>query len=180
MIKLKLKENKELGLKLKEIRKKMNCTQNELAEDLNIHVNTIKRYEKGLSIPKEFLKKFSSEMDLDFDVEQGLYLLYESNGDLKSFYEKENQKVYHIDKLLELVGYEIVSKYKIFLENEYNTEKNENMSINDTYDPLKVVDLKTGAVYTDDTNENLSNILDIYNDIEWYLKVLVERYIKNK
>ena len=54
MIKLKLKENKELGLKLKEIRKKMNCTQNELAEDLNIHVNTIKRYEKGLSIPKEF------------------------------------------------------------------------------------------------------------------------------
>ena len=54
------------------------------------------------------------------------------------------------------------------------------MSINDTYDPLKVVDLKTGTVYTDDTNENLSNILDIYNDIEWYLKVLVERYIKNK
>ena len=88
--------------------------------------------------------------------------------------------MYHIDKLLELVGYEIVSKYKIFLENEYNTEKNENMSINDTYDPLKVVDLKTGTVYTDDTNENLSNILDIYNDIEWYLKVLVERYIKNK
>jgi len=58
VIKLKLKENKELGLKLKEIRKKMNCTQNELAEDLNIHVNTIKRYEKGLSIPKEFLKKW--------------------------------------------------------------------------------------------------------------------------
>ena len=172
MIKLKLKENKELGLKLKEIRKKINCTQNELAEALNIHVNTIKRYEKGLSIPKEFLKKFSSEMELDFDIEQELYLLYESNGDLKSFYEKENQKVYHIDKLLELIGYEIVSKYKVFLENDYNN--------NDTYDYLKVIDLKTGIVYDEESNENLAYILEIYNDIEWYLKALVERYLKNK
>ena len=169
---MKLKENKELGLKLKEIRKKINCTQNELAEALNIHVNTIKRYEKGLSIPKEFLKKFSSEMELDFDIEQELYLLYESNGDLKSFYEKENQKVYHIDKLLELIGYEIVSKYKVFLENDYNN--------NDTYDYLKVIDLKTGIVYDEESNENLAYILEIYNDIEWYLKALVERYLKNK
>ena len=177
---MKLKENIELGLKLKELRKRRGLTQTELSEILKIHVNTIKRYEKGLSIPKEFLKKFSNEMDLDFEVEHGLYLLYENNGDLKSFYEKENQKVYHIDKFLELVGYEIVSKYKIFLENEYNNEKKENTSINDTYDYLKVIDLKTGAIYTDDTNENLYNILDIYNDIEWYLKVLVERYLKNK
>jgi DNA-binding helix-turn-helix protein len=172
VIKLKLKENKELGLKLKEIRKNINCTQNELAESLNIHVNTIKRYEKGLSIPKEFLKKFSSEMDLDFNEQQELYLLYESNGDLKSFYEKENQKVYHIDKLLELIGYEIISKYKVFLENDYNN--------NDSYDYLKVKDLKTGIVYDEDSNENLAYILEIYNDIEWYLKVLVERYLKNK
>ena len=177
---MKLKENKELGLKLKEIRKKINCTQNELAEALNIHVNTIKRYEKGLSIPKEFLKKFSSEMELDFDVEQELYLLYESNGDLKSFYEKENQKVYHIDKLLELIGYEIVSEYKVFLENEYNNKKNESTPINETYDYLKVIDLKTGIVYDEHSNENLAYILEIYNDIEWYLKVLVERYLKNK
>ena len=169
---MKLKENKELGLKLKEIRKKINCTQNELAEALNIHVNTIKRYEKGLSIPKEFLKKFSNEMELDFDAEQELYLLYESNGDLKSFYEKENQKVYHIDKLLELIGYEIISKYKVFLENDYNND--------DTYDYLKVKDLKTGIVYDENSNENLAYILEIYNDIEWYLKALVERYLKNK
>jgi DNA-binding helix-turn-helix protein len=172
VIKLKLKENKELGLKLKEIRKNINCTQNELAESLNIHVNTIKRYEKGLSIPKEFLKKFSSEMDLDFNEQQELYLLYESNGDLKSFYEKENQKVYHIDKLLELIGYEIISKYKVFLENDYNN--------NDPYDYLKVKDLKTGIVYDEESNENLVYILEIYNDIEWYLKVLVEKYLKNK
>lgn len=169
---MKLKENKELGLKLKEIRKNINCTQNELAESLNIHVNTIKRYEKGLSIPKEFLKKFSSEMDLDFNEQQELYLLYESNGDLKSFYEKEKQKVYHIDKLLELIGYEIISKYKVFLENDYNN--------NDPYDYLKVKDLKTGIVYDENSNENLAYILEIYNDIEWYLKVLVERYLKNK
>ena len=177
---MKLKENKELGLKLKEIRKKKRCTQNELAESLNIHVNTIKRYEKGMSIPREFLKKFSCEMDLDFEEEQGLYLLYESDGDLKTFYEKENQKVYHIDKLLELIGYEIVSEYKVFLENEYNNKKNESTPINETYDYLKVIDLKTGIVYTEDTNDNIYNILDIYNDIEWYLKALVERYLKNK
>ena len=177
---MKLKENKKLGLKLKEIRKNINCTQNELAESLNIHVNTIKRYEKGLSIPKEFLKKFSSEMDLDFNEQQELYLLYESNGDLKSFYEKENQKVYHIDKLLELIGYEIVSKYKVFIENEYNNEKNESIDINDIYDCLKVIDLKTGIIYNEDTNDNIYNILGIYDDMEWYLKVLIERYLKNK
>ena len=71
-----------------------------------------------------------------------------------------------------MIGYEIISKYKVFLENDYNN--------NDSYDYLKVKDLKTGIVYDEDSNENLAYILEIYNDIEWYLKVLIERYLKNK
>lgn len=54
---------------LKDVRKKLNLTQGELAEKIGIHANHISRYERGEASPSaDVLKQFSEALDVSADV----------------------------------------------------------------------------------------------------------------
>jgi toxin-antitoxin system, antitoxin component, xre family len=127
MAKTKFKGNfKEI---LKELRKKKNLTQRELAEKTGISLAMITKYEQGLNTPsienlrvladffkvplREFLedrnsdrffKDFFSEKEANIDIEN---YDFSTNDEKFLSISKGRQYIYHILKFLEAVGFEI-------------------------------------------------------------------------
>ncbi len=94
--------NIKLGNKLRELRKKRNLKQSEVAELTNLNVKTIQRYEKGENIPERFLNLFVEKLELPIVTVFELKELFFKNP----YMDNEEAIKYHINELIKIVGYE--------------------------------------------------------------------------
>lgn len=119
-------ENLKLGNKLKEIRKIKGLKQSDVAKLTGVSLRTIQRYEQGLNIPNSFLKIFSSKLKLSLD--ESVTLDFMSSKKFIDDYDKIN---YHLNGLLELIGYRIERLY--FVGGSIEMVTIQNLFTNDSY-----------------------------------------------
>ena len=119
-------ENLKLGNKLKEIRKIKGLKQSDIAKLTGVSLRTIQRYEQGLNIPNSFLKIFSSKLKLS--LHESITLDFMSSKKFIDDYDKIN---YHLNGLLELIGYKIERLY--FVGDSIEMVTIQNLFTNDSY-----------------------------------------------
>lgn len=111
--------NLKLGNCLKEIRKKKALTQEKISKLTNISLRTYQRYEKGENITENFLKIFSNKLSLSNKEYFDLFFL------LKGDYMEDFEKIqFHLDELLEIIGYKIERYYIDEISREFVLIKN--------------------------------------------------------
>lgn len=96
----------EIGQRIKKVRKELGLTQEEFANKLGLHRNTIKKYENGESIPST---KFLKLLEYEFGINPRWILKGEGEMFLPSNYEKRKEELYKIGfpkiKYIPVIGY---------------------------------------------------------------------------
>lgn len=96
----------EIGQRIKKVRKELGLTQEEFANKLGLHRNTIKKYENGESIPST---KFLKLLEYEFGINPRWILKGEGEMFLPSNYEKRKEELYKIGfpkiKYIPIIGY---------------------------------------------------------------------------
>lgn len=113
-------KNIKLGNKLREIRKKHNLKQSEIAELTNLNVKTIQRYEKGENIPEKFLHLFSNKLNLEEKELFELLKIYNVLDDTE-----KNKLLNHFEEIYKILGYTFSFKETIYNE-QYEIIKDNN------------------------------------------------------
>lgn len=112
--------NMNLGNKLREIRKKKNLKQTDIAELTDLNVKTIQRYEKGENIPEKFLHLFSNKLNLEEKELFELLKIYNVLDDTE-----KNKLLNHFEEIYKILGYTFSFKETIYNE-QYEIIKDNN------------------------------------------------------
>lgn len=145
-------KNIKLGNKLREIRKKHNLKQSEIAELTDLNVKTIQRYEKGENISKKFLYLLATKLKLE---QKELFELLKIFDILDE--EKTDNLFNYLEEIYKILGYEF----------SFYTTKND-----EEYEMIK--DNNTGKMYL---SENSCFIVDYKDVFISFLNSLVNKEI---
>lgn len=147
-------KNIKLGNKLREIRKKHNLKQLEIAELTNLNVKTIQRYEKGENIPKKFLYLLVTKLKLEQKELFELLKIFDVLDD-----EKTDNFLNYLEEIYKILGYEF----------SFNTTKN-----NEEYEIIK--DNNTGKMYLSENSYFIVDYKDVFIN---FLTSLVNKEISS-
>ncbi|HFL2484680.1 TPA: helix-turn-helix domain-containing protein [Clostridioides difficile] len=147
--------NNTIGEKIKQYRKSINMSRNELANKIGCSVHAIAKYEQNQRIPSlDMIRKIATALSIAINKliveENDLDTLTNNNINLKVF-DKKLDLVIHI---LENYGYDIKTDYKKKFE------------ITDNADTIKPINL------------NFSDFKNFSKNLNWVINGLVENFIQ--
>ena len=133
-------KNIKLGNKLREIRKKHNLKQSEIAELTNLNVKTIQRYEKGENIPEKFLHLLATKLNLEQKEHFELLKTFDTLDE-----EKTDNLFNYLEEIYKILGYEF----------SFKSTKN-----NEEYEIIK--DNNTGKMYLSEKSCFIVDYKDVF------------------